>query len=242
MSKRFLPAAGNGGSAFFFPALCGLVLGCLALSACGGAGRGSGPATAPGAAAAPYSGQARDLAGGLSIEVPNGWNTVHVLDPGAVSKADLQTRLKTSQAVPLLVLDHPTGQGENIDGRFILLITDSAKNFPPEKEVAASTAEELDQRAKAFMRQRNAAAVQQKKQPDTLESRMTKETVDGRMALFHRGIGNGADGQVHYQIWHIYLPDGLGLAVDAVGSASNPGVEKLLESMVRSIRIADAPR
>jgi hypothetical protein len=172
------------------------------------------------------------------MEVPKDWKTTHRLDPGAVNKADLRSRL-AERALPVLVLEHPSGQGEAIDARFIVLLADNTKDFPPEKEVAASSAEALDQRAKAFMRQRNAAAVQQKKQPDTLESRMTKETVDGRLALFHRGIGAGPDGQVHYQVWHIYLSDGLGLAVDAIGSAQNPGMERLLESMVRSLRVKD---
>ncbi|MDR2076988.1 MAG: hypothetical protein LBP61_08695 [Desulfovibrio sp.] len=227
MNMRFLPAAWNGGRAFSLLA----VLCCFVLTACATGGAGKKAATDE----IPDLGKTRRLAYGISIQAPDDWQTIRSLEPGAASKADLEARIKTSQAVPILILAHPSGQ--TIDARLTLLLTDSSKNFPPEQEVATRSAEELDERAKTFMRQRNAAAVKQNKQPDTLESRMTRESVDGRLALFHRGIGSGPDGQVHFQVWNIYLPNGVGLAVDAMGSADRPGMEKTLESLVRTLKI-----
>lgn len=226
MSTRLFPAAWSGGCLFSLPALCCLV---LVLAGCAAAGRG------PAGEAAPEPGETRSLAYGISLRLPDGWQVVHSLEPGAAGKADLEARLRTGQAVQLLALTHPRGQG--IDARFLLLLTDSAKTFPPEKEVVSRSAEELDQRAKSFMRRRNEEAVRQNRQPDTLESRMTRESVDGRPALFHRGIGSGPDGQVHYQVWNIYLPGGVGIGVDAVGSTANPGIERQLEAIVRSLRL-----
>jgi hypothetical protein len=162
--------------------------------------------------------------------------------PGAVSKAALEAQIKTQPATPILTISRPTGQGQAIDARVTLFVADSAKYFPPEQEVSTRSPEELDMRAKAFMRQRNEAAVKQNKPPDTLESRMTRETVDGRLALFHRGIGAGPDGQLHFQVWHIYLPNGVGIGVDAIGSADSPGMDRLLESIVRSLRFQDGVR
>ena len=121
MSMRFLPAAWNGGRVFSFLA----ILCCLVLAACatGGTGRKAVKDEVPAA------GKVQNLAYGISLQTPDDWQTVRSLEPGAAGKADLEARIKTGQAVPILILSHPSGQA--IDPRLTLLLADSVKNFPP---------------------------------------------------------------------------------------------------------------
>ncbi|MDR2160839.1 MAG: hypothetical protein LBO77_01690 [Desulfovibrio sp.] len=235
MSSIKISAAARGGRPLAsLPVLICFVLG---LSACvsglGGAGKDAAP---------DMGGSVKRVAYGVSLQVPEDWQVGPSLEPDGASREDLEARVRSGQPVMILGISRPAEQPRQVDALIKVYVADSARFFPPLQEVATRSQEELDKLAATLMRQRNEASVKKTGKPDTLEMRFTRETVDGLSTLLYRGLGEGPDGKVRFQFWYVYLVNGMGIAVDAMGDAGSPGMDSLLEAVVRSLRVqADAP-
>ena len=230
MSMSLSLAAKRGVYLMHIAAVCCL---CVFLTACGESTTEGGKTGDIGA-----SGAKKRVVYGISAAVPDKWTVANSVEPGAVSDADLEARAKANPPVPVLALVLPSAKPNEVDARAVIFVANSEKYFLPEQAAANLTQEGLDKLAQNFLQQRNEAARKGKQKSDTLEWRITRETVDGHMAIVQRGVGMGPDGKVLVQLWYIYLPGGMGIAVDAMGNAEIPGLNAQMESIARSLSVA----
>lgn len=234
MITRSSNTARHGGSLLRMVAVFGL---CLSLAACGeSTSPGSGGKT--GGLGDP--GNKKTVAYGISVSMPKGWSVMESVDPGTVSNAELESRIKTNP-VPLLALGLPsTTNPQQGDAIVLVFLADSAKNMPPEQVVSQMTQEGMDQLAKNTMQQQNEAAKKAKQPGQTLEWKITRENLNGHMALFNNVLGQGPNGNVRAHMWYIYLPNGIGIGIESKGNAAHPGIDAMMESIARSLTVSQA--
>ena len=231
MSTRLSLAAKRGGSLMHILAACGL---CLFLTACMDSETTSGGNSGSVGA----SGTAKRIVYGISVNVPDGWTIVNSVEPGVISDADLEARVKANPPAGVLAIALPAADPQKMDARVIVRVANAEKHFMPEKLVAGMSQQGFDQQAKNFIQQHNEAARKNKEMGTTLEWTITRETVDGKMAVFQRGLGEVEGNKVRIQIWYIYLPNGMGVALESMGSDNVPNLGATMESIARSVKVA----
>ncbi len=174
---------------------------------------------------------------GISMDVPNGWTVANSVAEGSGDKASFESRVRGGERIMLLDLRRPAQNADGMDARVGLFLVNSGKDFLPSDVAARLTPEEFAKLAKDIMERDRKAAERNKSQNNTVDWKISRESIDGNMAILQRGLGVTPGGQIRVLNWDVYLPDGVGLGIKMLGDPSVPGTESLLEAVARSIQI-----
>lgn len=209
-------------------------LGCLALSlgACMGGGSGdSGKSGAP-------NPNEKKLAYGITVNAPASWTVISSISPDAASKESLDSRRQGGERVLLLEISG-TASTKGLEPRMGVFLVNEKNNFMPREYAEKLTAEEFASMSKDLLARERDMAKKKKAKSNVLDLQVSRDTVDGKLAILHRVMVTAPNGQpVRLLNWDIYLPNGAGIAVKTVCDPEAAGVENELANLVRSMRIA----
>lgn len=215
--------------------LCGLL---IFVSACasketgsGESGEGSETASAPATGA-----NKRELVYGITVTLPEGWVIASSADQGVAEDAEVLNHVKRGERVGILSIYRANQDGSDATGGISLFIVNAKKDFMPEEEAAKLTAEATAHLSEVIIKKDRELAAEKKAKSPILEWRLTRETVNGRLALLHTGLAEGPAGKVNLLNADIYLPNGVGVAVKSAGNAE-PGTATVLRNFLNSIQV-----
>ena len=201
----------------------------LSLAACVKSGtKGSGPVNP----------NDKQLAYGATITVPTGWTVVNSLPPEAASKAALDGRRKSGQPVVIFEAEGQPSAGRGILSFIGIALVDQEKVFIPRQFAEKLTPEELDRMAKNLLNRERALAKKKKSKNTLLDIQISRDSINGRLALLQRITAANPDGQpVRLLYWDIYLDDGAGLNARAGCDPEAQGAENEVINAIKSLRV-----
>ncbi len=226
-TASFSPARAGGRRFFALLALCCIS---FALAACMSSGPGDESVGSLG-------GSVKKLPYGISIEVPDGWVVTTSLAPDSSDKAALDARVRSGDRVLLIDFKRPSSSPQGMDARVGVFLLDSAANFLPREAAENLTDADFIKMGKDFLKREKELAAKNKVPSNTLDWKVSREAIDGRIAILQRGLGKGSEGRVRVLNWDIYLDGPTGVAIKMLGDPDVPGTETLLETIARSVRI-----
>jgi len=209
----------------------------LVLLGAGCAGKKASPSPSDDAAA-PTGPSALQLAYGLSITMPAGYNVASgTMTPQAATKDSLDSRRKSGERILMLeAAGAPSTRG--IEPMIALFLVNQEGTFMPREYAERIKPEELDAIGKELLAKEKAEAKKNKKTSSLLDLKISREMIDGKVAIVQRMFVAGPDGQpARLSNWDIYLADGAGVAVKSVYDQDAPGTEMEIGNIVRSLRV-----
>lgn len=197
----------------------------------------AGCAKKAGDAALPAGPSSLQLAYGISINLPSSYAVARSVTPQAAPKDNLDARRKGGERILLLeAASGPSARG--IDPMVALFLVNQEGTFMPREYAERIKPEELDEIGRELLAKERAEAKKNKKNSGLLDLKISRETVNGKVAIVQRMLVAGPDGQpARLSNWDIYLADGAGIAVKSVYDQEAPGTEAEVNNIVRSLRV-----
>lgn len=177
------------------------------------------------------------LAYGVTVNVPSAYTVAGSLSPDAANKAALDSRRKGGERILLLeAAGAPSPRA--IEPMIALFLVNQEGTFMPLEYAQQIKPEELAAIGKELIEKEKAEAKKKKKPAGLLDLQISRETVNGKVAIVQRMLVAGPDGKpARLTNWDIYLPDGAGLAVKSVYDQNVMGSDSEIGNIVRSIRV-----
>ena len=189
--------------------------------------------TGPGGSSAKST---KQLAYGISVQVPDGWAVDSNVAPEQATKADLETRA-AKEPVLLLSMHRSSGTAEGKDAILMLFLVDATRDFVPQDQAAALTQQELDKYAQVILNRAKEAAKRQKTASPLLDWKVSKTRINGNLALVHQGAENRQGGKLLRYDANIYLPGGKGVGIKTLSDMETPGTEAAINGIINSIQV-----
>jgi|GEM_PF-6912206 len=210
-----------------------VLLCCLALAfaACAPKSPGSG------AARQPSKPGEQLLAYGVSVVVPPSWNITGSVAPEAASKASLDSRRQNGERIALIETVGPAGP-RGVESLLVAFLVSEQDIFMPRAHAEKIPQEDLNKLAKDLVQREHASAKQQKAKSGLIDVQLTRETINGNLAIVQRMLVMGPDAKpVLLLNWDIFLPNGAGINVRSVSDPENSGSEVQIVDIVNTLRV-----
>ena len=202
----------------------------LALAACkttGGSEGGKQPST-PGQ---------NNLAYGVGLTLPPAWKVAGSMSPEAASKESLDSRRQNGERILILEALGPAGS-RGLESMIAIFVVNEQGTFMPRNYAEKLQPDEFAALSKDLLDREKASAKKQKTKSGLLDVQVSREDINGKLAISQRMLVVGQDGKpVRLMNWDIYMPNGAGIAVKTVCDPDNPGVENQIHNLVKALRI-----
>jgi len=176
------------------------------------------------------------LAYGVSLTLPSTWKVAGKIVPEAASKASLDSRRRNGERIALLESSGPAG-ARGIESVLMVFLVNEQGTFLPRVHAEKMTADELRNVAKDIVRREHISAKQQKTTSGLVDIQFTRETINGKLAIFQRTLVMGRDSKpVLLMDWDIFLPDGAGIKIRTVSDPDNPGSAEQVIGIANTLR------
>ena len=212
--------------------LATLTLCSIAFVFSGCVGGKDGPSgTGPSAGVGPNTLQ---LAYGVNMNMPSSYAVAGSLTPQAATKDNLDSRRKGGERILMLeAAGGPSTRG--IEPMVALFLVNQEGTFMPREYAERIKPEELDAIGRELLAKEKAEAKKNKKASGLLDLKISRETVNGKVAIVQRMLVAGPDGQpARLSNWDIYLADGAVLAVKSMYDHEAAGTEAEVNYQVSS--------
>ena len=185
---------------------------------------------------APESPTEKKLAYDVVANVPTSYTIATMLTAEGASKASLDSRRQSGERVLLLeAAGVPSPRG--IDPMIAVFLVNQEGTFMPQEFAAKIKPEELAAISQELLAREKAEAKKNKKPAGLLELQISRDNINGNLAIVQRMLVAGPDGKpARLTNWDIYLPNGAGIAVKSVCDQEVAGVENEIVSIARSLR------
>lgn len=185
----------------------------------------------------PVSPMEKRLAYDVTVNMPDSYNIVSMLTPDAVSKDNLTSRIQSGERVPLLEAIGRPSSKEVYPGIMILLVNPDGV-FMPLETVNKIKPEEFPAISREILAHEQAESKKRKQKTKLLELQVTRDMINGNVAIVNRMLAANTEGQTARLIhWDIYLANGTGLHVRGFFDPDQPGAENEIAGIVRSLQI-----
>ena len=202
----------------------------LALAACKttGSSEGAKQPSAPGQ---------NNLAYGVSLALPPAWKVSGSMNSEAASKESLDSRRQNGERILILEALGPAGS-RGLESMIAIFVVNEQGTFMPRNYAEKLQPDEFAALSKDLLDREKASAKKQKTKSGLLDVQVSREDINGKLAISQRMLVVGQDGKpVRLMNWDIYMPNGAGIAVKTVCDPDNPGVENQIHNLVKSLRI-----
>jgi hypothetical protein len=210
---------------------CFLLALCLILALAGCAGK-----LGPKKEAAPADSNQKEMAYGASVSLGANWNMAALLDPKAVSKADLETRSR-QQRILLLAAAGPASS-RAIQPNFTASLVSQEGNFLPREFAEKLQPEEFQALSRDIFQREKETAKKNKVEFNIMDLQLSRENINGNFAVHHKiTVADPKGVPVRLLRWDVYLSGTSGIVLLAECDSDQPGMEGEILSIARSLRV-----
>lgn len=186
-------------------------------------------------AAAPAANK-RELVYGITVTLPEGWGIASSADAGVAEDSEVLAHVNKGERVGVLSIYRADKDANDATGGISVFLVNAKKDFMPEENATNLTPEASAHLSEMIIKRDHELAAEKKAKSPILEWKLTRETVNGRLALLQKGLAEGPAGKINILNSDIYLPNGVGLAVKSAANAE-PGTEAVLRNFVNNIQV-----
>jgi hypothetical protein len=181
---------------------------------------------------------ATQLAYGISITLPASYTVGRSVGPNDATKATLDQRKQAGERV-LLLESVGSASPRGIEPLVGVFLVNQEGTFLPRQYAEKMQPDEFEALGKDMLAREKADAKKKKAPSGLVDMRFSRENVGGKLAIRQKLLVKGPDGNpVQLNYWDIYLPNGAGIAFKSVYDQQQPGMEQEIDSIVRSIQVA----
>lgn len=201
----------------------------LALSGCAGKMGAKGAKT-------PASPTDKDMAYGVTMNVPKPWEVAVILQPDKMSKETLDQKQKSGERILLMAAVAPPS-ASGLENMFSVFLVNQENTFMPREFAEKLQPQEFSALSRDLFEREKATAKKSKTPFSLLDLQLSRETLNNTFAVSHRStIASPQGSPLRSLRWDIYLPNGAGIAILADFDADKPGAEQEVVNMARSLR------
>ncbi|MDR0827250.1 MAG: hypothetical protein LBN33_05150 [Desulfovibrio sp.] len=224
----------------YFPSLVMLCALCLTLVSCAvkDAGQQDDPAQA--------DPNRKNLAYGVSINLPASWTVASSLAPESASKAVLDQRRKKGEGIMLLGATAssrkgagaPAAKGAGSDPVLTIFLLNDKPYFMPREFVEKIKPHEFEALSRDILEKEKAVAKKNKSKAAPLDIAISRQNISGHLAILSNVLGTDDKGlALRAMRWDVYLPGDAGIAVHAECDPNDSAAEQEIMAIVRTIKI-----
>lgn len=209
-----------------------LVFCCLAFAASGCTGK-----LGPKAGKTPADPNEKQLAYGASLVLANNWNMAALLEPKAMTKADLESRLQQNPRI-LMMTAVGTPSARSIQPALNVSLVRQEGSFMPRDFAERLQPEEYKALSRDLYEREKETAKKNKVQFNIMNIDLSRESINGNFAVRHKiTVADPSGVPINLLRWDVYLPGATGIVILSECDSEQPGTENEILSMARSLRL-----